>query len=58
MSKQLNLGKITTNYWIWIEFDGGGMELKCRNTESEALTLLSVLGLLFGRFLAELDEIL
>ena len=43
MSKQLNLVKITTNHWFWIEIVGRGMGLKCKNTESEGgLTLLSV----------------
>jgi hypothetical protein len=54
----LDLVKITTNHCLGIEIVGGGMGLKCKNTESEGLTLLSVLSLLFGLLWAELGEIL
>ena len=56
--KYLDLVKITTQYWFGIEIVGGEKGLKCKNTESEGLTLLSVLSRLFGRFWAELGEIL
>ena len=40
----------------WIEIVGRGMGLKCKNTESEELTLLSVLSCLFGHLWAELGR--
>ena len=55
---QLNLVKITTKHWFLIEIVGGGKGLKCKNTESKELTLLSVLGLLFGLLWAEFAVIL
>ena len=56
-SRYLDLVKITTNHWFEIGIVGGGMGLKYKNTESEGLTLLSVLSCLFGRLWAELGEI-
>ena len=54
----LDLVKITIKHLFRIEIVGGGLGLKRKNTESEGLTLLSVLSRLFERLWAELGEIL